>query len=92
MSSAYAKRRDNGLLDRKIWNCGDQISLYDNTKAHGRPDTYTVYYEADKSKKEAQYNHMALFEFGDLETATMVFEAIKNTNLNIIFSPYTERW
>jgi hypothetical protein len=86
--SGYVKRRDNGLLDRKTWKCGDQLSLYDNDKASG---TYTVYYEQDKNNnpKEEQFEHMAFFEFKDLETATMVFKAI-SISFNILFSPCTE--
>ncbi len=84
----HAKKRDSGLIDRKTWNT-QQISLYDNNKANGTPDTYTVFFEADKSHKEAQYLHMAFFEFADLKTAIMVFESIRDSNLNIIFSPST---
>ncbi len=87
--TSYAKRRDGGLIDRKSWN-DSQISLYDNNEAHGTKNTYTVYLETDKSDREVQYKHMALFEFADLKTATTVFEAIRDSNLNVIFSPCTE--
>jgi hypothetical protein len=86
----YVKRRDNGLVDRKI--CGDdQLSLYDNSKANGEAGTYTVYFETGKkiNPREEQFEHMAFFQFEDLKIATMVFKAI-SVSFNIIFSPCTE--
>jgi hypothetical protein len=87
----YVKRRDNGLVDRKIWGDGDQLSLYDNGKANGSDGTYNVYFETDKDNnpREEQFEHMACFEFKDLEIATMVFKAI-SVSFNVLFSPVTE--
>lgn len=89
--NGYVKRRDNGLIDRKIWRNDDQLSLYDNDKANGSDGTYTCYYEQDKKNnpREEQFEHMAYFEFKDLETATAVFKAL-STSFNVMMSPCTE--
>jgi hypothetical protein len=87
----YVKRRDSGLIDRKIWRNDDQLSLYNNDKANGSDGTYTCYYEQDKKNnpREEQFEHMAYFEFKDLETATAVFKAL-SASFNVMMSPCTE--
>lgn len=86
MGYDYAKNRDIGLLDRKIWRNDDQLSLYENETG-----TYTVYFEQDKQNnpREEEFEHMAYFEFDDLETATTVFKLV-SVSFNILFSPCTE--
>jgi len=78
LDNDYIKRRDNGLLDRKIWGCIDQISLYDGSKCNGKVGEYYIYYEQDKhnNPKEEQFEHMLDLTFKDLETATMVFKVL----------------
>ena len=87
----YVGRRDNGLIDRKVWRCGDQISLYDISDLNGGKYKAAVYYEQDKDNnpREEQFEHMIDMEFEDLETATMVFKAMCAAFL-VMMSPVTE--
>jgi hypothetical protein len=88
--NAYVKRRDNHLIDRKIWNCKDQITLYDIGYCGGR-FKFAVYYEQDKrnNPREEQFEHMMDMEFETLEAARTVYNAMCDALL-IMMSPVTE--
>jgi hypothetical protein len=80
------EKDDEHLIARKAWH-DEQISLYDcnNTLPEGK---YVVYYEQDK--KDCQgFDHMVVMNFKNLETATSVYEALRD-NLVIIMSPSTK--
>ena len=86
----YVNIRDNHLVDRKIWNNKDQISLYELGYMKGRRKA-AVYYEQDKKEcpREEQFAHMMDIEFDTLEAATVVFKALCES-FNLIMSPCTE--
>lgn len=90
---SYADIRDVGLLDRFEEHQDSRFSLYENkfdnfgTSPDG--NTYNIYIEQDKMKKEARYEHMVYIEFRTLIEARLVFNLLKVSNMTCIMSPST---
>jgi hypothetical protein len=90
----YADKRDSGLLERHIFSSDHQISLYKmdfdyfNSSLDG--NTYAVYIEQDKHKRESQYQHMCNMEFSNYPDAKIVYNSLVTSNSIMLFSPVTE--